>query len=177
MDDQWGQTWSLELCAWTIAAQLDRAPRSADEARRAAWLLGAAQARQRRLGVTLAGLRPFAEGRTRARARIATVLTEATIGGAMAAGARGQAHALRVALGEPTPRRPTASTRDGLTDREREVAMLVAAGLTSAEIGAQLRIGRRTVDTHVRNLMAKLGMHRRAAIAAWAASRATQQPR
>lgn len=45
-----------------------------------------------------------------------------------------------------------------LTDRERAVLALVAAGLSTREIGARLGIGTRTVETHRANLMRKLGL-------------------
>ncbi len=45
-----------------------------------------------------------------------------------------------------------------LTDRERAVLTLVAAGLSTREIGARLGIGTRTVETHRANLMRKLGL-------------------
>lgn len=170
MDDQWGQTWSIELCAWIIAARLNHTPSPHGEAERAAWLLGAARARQHKLGVTLAGLRPLADRHAHAHGQITAVLDDVAIAAALAAGSRGQAQAVRIALGEPTPRRATASGNGGLTDREREIAALVAQGLTSAQIGAQLRIGQRTVDVHVGNIMKKLGINRRAAIANWAAA-------
>jgi len=45
-----------------------------------------------------------------------------------------------------------------LTGREREVARLTAQGFTAAEVGAQLFIGRRTVESHLANCYAKLGV-------------------
>jgi NarL family two-component system response regulator LiaR len=45
-----------------------------------------------------------------------------------------------------------------LTDRERAVLALIAAGLSTREIGARLGIGIRTVETHRANLMRKLGL-------------------
>jgi DNA-binding NarL/FixJ family response regulator len=45
-----------------------------------------------------------------------------------------------------------------LSQREREVFKLAAEGLTSAEIGERLSIGKRTVETHRANLSRKLGL-------------------
>ena len=45
-----------------------------------------------------------------------------------------------------------------LTDREREVLILIARGLSTKEIAASLDIGQRTVETHRSNLMRKLGV-------------------
>jgi DNA-binding NarL/FixJ family response regulator len=48
-----------------------------------------------------------------------------------------------------------------LTDREREVLALTAAGYSSREIGKQLRISPKTVDTYRARLSQKLGLSRR----------------
>jgi predicted ATPase/DNA-binding CsgD family transcriptional regulator len=167
MDDQWGQTWSVELRAWIMADTADTGDRAADR-RRAAWLLGAAHARQQRLGVHLAGMRPFAAGHTRAKTRLHALLGPDAVADEFAAGQQGHVHALRIALGEPTPRRVSAPAAGGLTTREQEIARLVADGLTSPQIALRLRISARTADTHIRNIGAKLGLPNRAAIAAWA---------
>jgi DNA-binding CsgD family transcriptional regulator len=54
-----------------------------------------------------------------------------------------------------------------LTAREREVAVLVAAGSTNAEIADRLRISRRTVEKHVDNIRHKLGAISRAKLISW----------
>jgi len=54
-----------------------------------------------------------------------------------------------------------------LTAREREVAVLVAAGSTNAEIAALLRISKRTVEKHVDNIRVKLGAISRAKLISW----------
>lgn len=46
----------------------------------------------------------------------------------------------------------------GLTDREREVLVLLARGLSTKDIASTLGIGTRTVETHRANLMRKLGV-------------------
>jgi DNA-binding CsgD family transcriptional regulator len=58
--------------------------------------------------------------------------------------------------------------RRELSAREREVAILVATGRTNREIGQQLSISERTAETHVLNILNKLGLQRRGEIASWA---------
>ncbi|WP_062996836.1 protein kinase domain-containing protein [Nocardia mikamii] len=56
-----------------------------------------------------------------------------------------------------------------LTKRERQVAGLVARGLTNRQIAAELVISSRTADGHVEHILTKLGFTSRAQIAAWVA--------
>ena len=57
-----------------------------------------------------------------------------------------------------------------LGQREADVARLVADGLTNKQIGARLFISERTVDSHVRSILNKLGFSSRAQVAAWMAA-------
>lgn len=57
-----------------------------------------------------------------------------------------------------------------LTPREREVALLMAAGRTNEEIAAELFITIKTVEKHAGNVLGKLGFHSRVELAAWAAA-------
>jgi DNA-binding NarL/FixJ family response regulator len=49
----------------------------------------------------------------------------------------------------------------GLTEREEEVLRLVAQGMSNAEIATELVLGLETVKTHVRSVLAKLGVRDR----------------
>jgi DNA-binding NarL/FixJ family response regulator len=69
-------------------------------------------------------------------------------------------------LTEPRPR--DIEPREPLTERELEVARLVARGLTNAEIAEELFISAGTAKTHVANIQRKLGVRNRVAVAAWA---------
>jgi non-specific serine/threonine protein kinase len=72
--------------------------------------------------------------------------------------------------GSPRPvvRPLVRSGRPGrLTARETQVAAMVADGMTNREIAVTLVIAQRTAETHVENILAKLGFTSRAQIAAW----------
>jgi hypothetical protein len=75
-------------------------------ARHAARPPGAAQARQHRPGVRLAGLKGSAVRRTVAQGQIATSLEEEASAAAYAGGRRDHGYAIQVALGELVPPRP-----------------------------------------------------------------------
>lgn len=59
-------------------------------------------------------------------------------------------------------------TPGDLTRREREVAMLIGQGKSNSEIAAELVLSKRTVETHVSNILSKLGLSSRAQIMRWA---------
>jgi DNA-binding NarL/FixJ family response regulator len=54
-----------------------------------------------------------------------------------------------------------------LTPREQQIAVLIGRGLTNRQIAAELGISERTADTHVSNLLAKLGLSARGQVALW----------
>ncbi|MGQ4599041.1 protein kinase domain-containing protein [Nocardia sp. R6R-6] len=75
--------------------------------------------------------------------------------------------AIAYALGERATAPPEGAAGRKLTKREREVAELVADGLTNKEIAARLVISPRTAQGHVEHLLTKLEFTSRAQIAAW----------
>jgi len=68
---------------------------------------------------------------------------------------------------DPKPARTVAALAP-LTGREREVATLVARGLSNRQIAAELVVTHGTVSLHVHHVLRKLGFSSRAQIAAWA---------
>jgi DNA-binding CsgD family transcriptional regulator len=64
---------------------------------------------------------------------------------------------------------PGTSALDGLTPREREVAVLLSAGRSNRDIATQLVITEGTAEVHVKRILSKLGLHSRSQVAAWMA--------
>ena len=142
------------------------------QARLAAQLLGAADTVRTEVG---ANVMPFlAPLLAQARESAAAALGTTRFTAEFEAGRRLERdEASALALGKPARAAVAASGRAGtgpLGEREAEVARLVADGLTNKEIGGRLFISERTVDSHVRSILNKLGFSSRAQIAAWIAS-------
>ena len=160
IDDRVAQYFLLDVLACHAAG--DGRPRLA------ARLLGAAQTLQTGVGASvLPYLRPVVAKAE--RATIAALGTAAAFKTEFAAGqSLGREEALALALGEPLFTSPAEPSLLG--ERQLQVARLIADGLSNKQIAARLLISEHTVDTHVRNIMTKLGCRSRAQIAAWVAS-------
>jgi predicted ATPase/DNA-binding SARP family transcriptional activator/DNA-binding CsgD family transcriptional regulator len=140
---------------------------------RAARLWGAAEALREAIGMDLS---PFDRAHSRYEERLAnarSLMDEESWGAAWAQGrAMSPEEAIEYALSEgedasiPEPP-PDARPSEALTPRERGVAALVARGLTNRQIATELSISERTVHTHVRRILRKLGLGSRAQITAW----------
>ncbi|HSD19614.1 MAG TPA: helix-turn-helix transcriptional regulator [Anaeromyxobacter sp.] len=79
-----------------------------------------------------------------------------------------QLHLWREPLPEPVqvgPEPVQAPPSDGLTQREREVALLVADGLRSREVAERLGIASQTVKSHLKTIFDKLGVRNRVELA------------
>ncbi len=71
---------------------------------------------------------------------------------------------LRAYATRDSPRAPTSA----LTDREEDVLLAVARGLTNHEVAAELHVSLSTVKTHLGSLMLKLAVRNRVELALWA---------
>ncbi|MFE7743311.1 ATP-binding protein [Nocardia sp. NPDC057455] len=163
-NDHVGTALMIELLAWTAAAR--------GEHRHAARLLGAIHTMWRRIGTSLAAFGPLMPEQHAACEGIVTdALPEAMV---RAERARGEgldhdqaiAYALDRSVGAPQPATAQAGV---LTARERQVAELLAQGLSNRQIAERLVVSPRTVDRHVENILCKLGFSSRAQVAAWTA--------
>jgi non-specific serine/threonine protein kinase len=162
---------AVEILAWIAA--------TAGECERAAVLLGAADLLWRTfdIGKLLHATSHLAPHR-HCEAAVRRSLGDAAFDRAHQ---RGNAFTLddivAFAVGEPAVAdAASAAARTGdqpspLTRREREVAALVAEGLSNKDVAARLVISQRTAESHIEHILQKLGYTSRTQIAAWAASR------
>ncbi|HVH65651.1 MAG TPA: LuxR C-terminal-related transcriptional regulator, partial [Candidatus Acidoferrum sp.] len=159
------------VAEYALLDQLGCLAAAAGQARIAAQLIGAAETVRRQAGANLiAFLVPvIAQAEQAAVAAIGRARFDAEV---EAGRQLERIDAIRLALGEspPTPTKPPDSEVDVLGKREADVARLVAEGLSNKQIGSRLFISERTVDSHVRSILNKLGFSSRAQIAGWMAS-------
>ena len=169
LDDRSGAPLSIELLAWIASAE--------GHAERAACLFGASKATWGAWPATLP--EPFQTTRTNAQAAARARLGEKAYAAAFDKGAwMNFPDAIAYAL-EEKPSTPTRVShgQHNLTGRELEIAALVAEGLSNKQIAARLVIGQRTAETHIENIMNKLGVSTRAQVAAWAVAQDVGAPR
>jgi len=78
------------------------------------------------------------------------------------------AHALFPRTRQPSPHRLAKKTFEGLTQRERAVAALIARGKSNREIADELGVTPGTIETHVSSILSKLNFSSRTQVAVWA---------
>jgi predicted ATPase/DNA-binding CsgD family transcriptional regulator len=162
---RWGLLTSLEGVAWLAG--------SCEQLERAALLLGASAALCQELGITLL---PYGQVHHDAcEAAVRAGLDEAGYRSWWERGyALGREQVVAVALEDALPadgHAPTATAAyaDELSERELEVARLVASGLSNPAIAAELFVSVATVKTHVSHILSKLGLQSRVQLAKWVA--------
>jgi len=174
-----GEAYSVEVLAWLAV--------DAGRCQRAAWLLGAAHALWERTGGRLSGSVVLDGYHKRATAMAVSTLGTAKYTELHTAGTtRPFAEIVALAIAgadvlpeQPDPRADEISGWEGtesLTVREREIAVLVARGLSNRDIAARLVISKRTVDAHVNHIFAKLGLSSRVQLTIWLRDRAPVRP-
>jgi non-specific serine/threonine protein kinase len=151
---------------------------------RAAVLLGAAADVWPRIETSISALQGLFVHHQNALAAIAKSLGEAARDEALSRGRTLDLRdAVQYALGETSsPQRAATVGRatgsapaDILTKREKQIATLVAQGMSNRDIADSLVISKRTADTHVENILTKLGFTSRNQIAVWMADQVDQR--
>ncbi len=157
---------------WQIAEALQglgAVEASTGEAERAARLLGAAAGLRNSIGQSVPWFMRERHDRvvTIARHRLGNARFDAAWSAGQAASEAAIAEAI---LDNPAPGPPPAAGTAGmgLSNRKVEVLRLVATGKTDAEIADALFVSKRTVGTHLTNILAKLDLANRTEAAAWA---------
>jgi non-specific serine/threonine protein kinase len=151
----------------SIAALDSAATDSTADFARAAELCGAGDAMWDVLNAPLQMGPTYAEIRKDAAARCRGALGEERF---EAAYRHGRAMSLAEAIALARDETPAVAGPRPLTRREREIAALVARGMGNREIAEQLFLSKRTVDSHIEHIFAKLGFNSRTKLAGWIAA-------
>jgi predicted ATPase/DNA-binding CsgD family transcriptional regulator len=161
-----GDLHTATMCLDLISISLAARGASAADFTRSVELHGAGDAMWEVLNAPLQMGPAYAEFRQDAAAKCRAVLGEEPFEAALRRGlAMSLPEATALARSEAGPAGPAAPKP--LTRRERQIAVLVASGLGNREIAEQLTLSKRTVDSHIEHIFAKLGFTSRAQLADW----------
>ncbi|MEW2501141.1 LuxR C-terminal-related transcriptional regulator [Amycolatopsis sp. NPDC047767] len=160
-DPSLGTALMTELLAWIAA--------STGQCERAAQLLGASRSLWQRTGTELVAFGPKLTGfHSACLAQLERTMPARALTTAMQAGAkRSPTGIIAYALAEQLAERAPEGESPVLTSRQQEIAALISKGLTSPQIAAALVISARTVESHIDNIMTRLGFSSRSQIASW----------
>jgi len=164
-NDRWDIGLNLDALAWAVAAEGDN--------QRSAMLFGAAEAIPRSVGTSLATLGHLSGLHEEYLGRVKRALGPAFDQLYHRGLSMSFDEAVQLALGESVRASaaaaagPGAASNDSLTPREREIAELIARGLSNKEIASTLVIALRTAEAHVAHILTKLGFTSRVQIASW----------
>ena len=165
VDDRNGLTIALETLAWMAAER--------GQHQRAGCLLGAAERVRDESALTLIELFRVQHDRS------VTVAVQGVGQRSFdAAFARGRAmtidEGVAFAMEDKRPPKPAPAARgepqSELTRRQLEIARLVADGLSNRQIAARLFLSERTVETHITNILNRLGLASRVQLSRWIAN-------
>jgi predicted ATPase/DNA-binding CsgD family transcriptional regulator len=163
LGDSMGMAFGLSLLGIMAANQ--------GKFRRTAWLMGGASQVWERLGTaTFTGVAGLDELARAAADETRKAMGEDAYTETFSAAAKCSLDELTIAetgdLSAPAPGGADAP-RVSLTGREREIAGLVAQGMSNREIAEHLVISKRTVDSHVEHIFGKLAITSRVQLTAW----------
>jgi DNA-binding CsgD family transcriptional regulator len=151
-----GDQWGISMALIGLAGVANRQGKS----ERAVRLLGAVETRRKTISATLWQVDQMEYNHHIAVAQVALSTEQYA-----AAWAQGQELSLEQAIGyaqervEPIRREPAPLEPDGLTRREVEILRLIAAGNSNQKIAEELVLSIRTVERHISNIYAKIGVN------------------
>lgn len=143
--ERWGPLWFIEGIGWSHPNPIE-----------AARILGAARALQTLWGSEISGLGGWHLQHNHARDRIIETIGQDKYDRAFESGQKMSSYTEIVELALRDPE---------LTSREQEVARLVAQGMSNKDVAEKLTVSPRTAESHVANILSKLGISQRERIA------------
>jgi predicted ATPase/DNA-binding CsgD family transcriptional regulator len=164
----------VESLAWIAAHQR--------RDQRAATLLGVSSRMWQEMHTSLAPFRVLQSWHDEVVEQVRSRLGAAAFSAAIRRGSElSTADAIAMAVERQAPVRPPEPETDvtaglRLTRREREVAALIAEGLSNRDIATRLVVAQRTAEGHVENLLSKLGFTSRTQVAGWLAGQKQPPP-